>query len=264
MSGLLTALNQQGKKQIAPNLSPDSARSRTWNCPICNEQLNFVSQSYTGRTAHFRHQSAASHPGVSESERHASAKQFFYRSLREDNACANADLEHIVEKDPDNLRVADILLDTYNHGKIVVEIQCSLQSVEEFERRTDFYNKRGYAVLWILDEETYFPKKSTKKVSGTAFKDAVKWVQRHYFGRSYTFSLKESPNQGPCIRYRPIRLQPAIRAVDNQWASYKKKYRTIGEKSYGSIPCGSLTVTYSKGRKIARFFDKCWWAGGPQ
>lgn len=264
MSGLLTAIDETNTKQLAHEVTPETAKSKSWHCPICSQELLYVKRSSTGRTSHFRHRTEATHASLSETTTHANAKQYFYTQLRNDNRCRSADLEHISSSTDDRQRIADIVLNTHQHGDIAVEIQCSPQSVEQFQARTDAYNEHGYAVLWLVLEETYLPEKSTAHVSGVAYKDAVKWLQQHYFGRCYAFSPAERSGETVQMECEPVRVEPATRSVNNDWASYTKTYQSIGYRSAGELPNAGLTTAYSNSRKIARFYDKAWWTGDSQ
>ncbi len=57
---------------------------------------------------------------------------------------------------PSILRIADLC---WERQKIVFEIQCSLISPSEIERRRKDYAKEGYNLVWLLDDRLYNKKK---------------------------------------------------------------------------------------------------------
>lgn len=226
----------------------------TWECPLCEEEVVYVQEGADGTTAHFRHKSKTDHPKISEGELHRKAKKEIKRKLERDNQLREIELEKVI--DQEDSRVADIYLETREGYKIAVEIQCSSQTQKEFEQRTKDYTDKGIYTLWILNSENYRYEKRSKNSSGiekgVCFKKSVKWLQRHYYGRSYFLDPET-------LEIQPGRITRKEVIREGLEGDYIDTLKTIGDISTSQIPNYGLAVTESNSLKIARFYDRCWW-----
>lgn len=273
MSGLLTAVNEEtDTKVISFEISDDAGYETDWLCPVCGGAMYYKKQSVDGRVSHFCHKTAGDHPRLSEGKLHSTMKQRIYEVYNDSARVTDVDIEYPVGGDyfenPD--RIADVYVQLNDGTDVAIEIQCSSQSVEAFEDRTASYNEHGFHVLWLVQEETYLPPKASQDgaITGVAYKDSVKWLQRHYYGRVYAFN-EESADIYTGYFITPTRVQSVSTIKEgydeySNYQSYRYTYKTLGEKSTGRLQNLNLLATESQGKRIARFYDKCWWKGDTQ
>lgn len=154
-------------------------------CPICDEQLIYVTEGSDGTVAHFRHKVEADHPSLSESREHVNGKINVKENLENHEvsdprtmiSSNNIELEKVIRPNfsiqsskeffDREFEVADICV----NDKFVFEIQMSRIGFNEIKKRTEFYNKNGYKVCWILGDK-YINKDNNDRyvVSETIYK----------------------------------------------------------------------------------------------
>lgn len=208
----MLAAEVNGGKILADDMPDEVARDFEWMCPICECEVIYVTESVDGRISHFRHDTEPEHERIAESQRHERAKLDIYRRL--ENQYVDVEVEHEVGSG----RIADVFISSRN---IAVEIQCSKQPVGQFKRRTREYSRDGIATLWLVDRETYTPKKTDTETPGVLYSDHVKWLENVYDGNVYFLD--------DVGEYYERSIRHATRSVQNasgQW--YDKKYKTVG------------------------------------
>lgn len=210
------------------------------------------------------------HSAEGESLLHRQAKTQIKNFIARDNPIHTIETEYPVKPDKpgDPTPITDIFVRTRQGQKVAIEIQCSLQSTTKFQDRTEAYSDRGIHVLWLIAERTYLPQKTTADgaITGTAFKDATRWLQRHYFGRVYAFNryTLENPDIPAILPHRLEALQRHRIGFDpasQEEFGYTQYYDTIAEATTGTLPAYRLLTTTSNGLRLARFYDKAWWTG---
>lgn len=245
------------RKETAEKTIAYDPKTWYWRCPICKQQTIHVSRGSDGTVAHFRHQNAASHPSISESQLHSEAKKEIKKKIEKENKIDKSELEKLIGTYPDSYQVADIYIETDEGEKIAVEIQCSLQKVADFKQRTRFYNDRDIGVIWLLYKENYAPRKPYNNHPSDdtlAFKEPVKWIQRNYYGRTYLFEDD--------FEVQPYRLKGKVvyrNSHSKHYPEYEETLQTYADYTTGDLDNYGIFTTNSNEYKIARFYDKCWW-----
>lgn len=197
------------ERKFAPECSSEEFEGYDIICPLCEEELMFVSEASDGTTAHFRHRVEPDHPRVSEGKTHRKAKMKFYNELKPEEDkdglqtdwvryVSNVQLEKVIRPEieefaSDSLferkyEIADLFF-KYKNEKCVVEFQCSSQGWRQFKLRTMYYNLHGYKVLWILDRDLVTQDKKGRYICSSAFYN----LSKMYDGRLYFFD-SESEN----------------------------------------------------------------------
>lgn len=208
------------------------------------------------------------HPQRQESLLHKQAKTQVKNFIARDNPVHTIETEQPVGPAQSPDQITDIFVRTTDGQKTAIEIQCSRQSVPAFVERTRTYTDHGIHVLWLIEKETYLPPKQSRDgyLTGTAFKDAVKWLQKQYHGRCYVFSRQslESPTTPTIIPYRlesQQRERTSYNPATNIEYHYTQYYDTLATATTGSIDDYSLLTTTNNEFRIARFYDPVWWNG---
>ena len=196
----------------------------------------------------------STHNAKSESFYHKSIKRLFFKYVSENN-------KDIIEKSFEKYlinRRADVYFRFKSGEQIVVEVQNSYISVKDIITRTEYYNKNGIHVLWILYGQggcvasPKFPE-DRKNVKISMVEN---FLHGMYGGRVYYVNInfyKEKTTITP-----PFALHFSL--------SSKKKYRKIFRSKFESyyiknvnfvkIPSWTLLCVNFNGFDIARFYDK--------
>lgn len=226
-----------------------------WRCPLCKEKVIWVNEGSDGTVRHFRHKNSKSHPSISEGKKHSEAKKKIKEKISNDNQLKEIQLEKIIGEYESEYQIADIFVEKEDGEKFAVEIQISNQSVQQFKERTRFYNSKNISTLWILGREQYAPRKKTSsspRDDTLSFKEAVKWIQRNYYGRCY-FLQKDFDIVPYRLRKKKVTRDPP------QYPSYEEYLDTIATYSTGNLNDYGIVSTESNGMKIGRFYDRKWW-----
>lgn len=242
------------KKEPAYETDVEDPYNCDWICPLCDETVLYVKRGADGTIAHFRHEDSADHPSVSEGKIHQQAKKKIAKKIAKDNNIDNIEIEKVIDKD--RCRVADIFVETCEGQKIAIEIQCSLQPVEQFKSRTADYTDRDIHTLWILNQREYRYTKESSNAHGiergVAFKEGVKWLQKQYYGRTYYFEPTD-------FEVQPARITNKEVIREGLHEDHVETLKTIGDLSTSTLPDYGIATTESNGYRIARFYDRCWW-----
>jgi len=191
------------EREFAPACTPSRLEHLDLFCPICEDELIFVSEGSDGTTAHFRHKVEPDHQRISEGRAHRKAKMKFYEELssEEDDDgvytdwtkhVSSVELEKVIRPEVDEsfskqlfgrmYEIADLFFE-YKDEKCVVEFQCSSQGWRQFKLRTMYYNLHGYKVLWVLDKNLLSRDKQGRYICSSAFYN----LSKMYDGRLYVF-----------------------------------------------------------------------------
>ena len=122
----------------------DAVELRSYRCSGCGSIVRVRKGRH--RTAHFYH--ISSEPSCrlySKSEDHLLAQLALQRALPLGETVMEKPFVSI-------LRVGDLV---WEPRRLVFEIQCSLVSPAEVERRVHDYSEVGYQVVWILDDRIF-------------------------------------------------------------------------------------------------------------
>jgi len=237
-----------------------------WRCTVEDCEMQFVDAEQ--RIKHFRHNTQPGHVISEESEEHRNIilKLRDYYAGRE--YTKNVSVEKYLEPID---RIADILLEKTNGNQIVIEIQLSKQSKQQFIDRTHDYQRAGYSTLWLLGVGNYLTEKRSTKVSGYLFSDVHKWLKKQYFGRHYMV-MKSWKG----IEVTPTRYEHKSRYIDTyekergRWVGgYSKKYDTVASRNTITLTQGALepvaqqkTGDYYNNIEefdVATFGEEPWW-----
>lgn len=143
---MLVAMNEAGAAVVAIT----AERGDGYRCPSCNEPV--VLKAGLIKVAHFAHKPKSSCPNAGESLRHLGMKlQMMTEAIRNR-------YDPRLEVQFGREHRADLVI-----GSVVVECQSSAISVEDWHKRTVFYNEQGYSVLWLWDQDRYMPRKAVAR-----------------------------------------------------------------------------------------------------
>jgi len=194
-----------------------------WRCTVDDCRMQFVDAEK--RIKHFRHYEEPDHVTSEESEEHRNLIITLAPIYEKANYAAEVKVEEYIEPID---RIADLLLTKQSGAQIVIEVQLSNQSKQQFIQRTRDYHNRGYYTLWLLGVQNYLNEKYTGKRHGYRYTDVHKWMKTQYYGRHYT--VMESFDG---IEVNPTRYESKEKHVESYkgHGGYTKPYKTLARIS---------------------------------
>lgn len=196
----------------------------------------------------------STHNTKSESFYHKAIKRLFFKYISENNKDL---IEKSLEKYFINRR-ADVYFRFKSGEEIVVEVQNSYISVKEIIERTEYYNKNGIHVLWIIYGEggcvasPKFPEdKKNVKISSVE-----NFLHGMYGGRVYYVNIKFYKDKTTITP--PFALHFSLSSKKKYRKIFRSKFESyyIKNVNFAKIPSWNLLCVNFNGFDIARFYDK--------
>lgn len=156
---MLTAINEQGEKlsslQNDRVILKKLSKEKKLYCPYC--QANLVFHAGEKRIFHFKHHyTNCIYETETETTEHLMGKVTIYnwlkRLIEDKYPGAIVEMEYRIKE---TNQIADIYFETKSHIRFVIEIQCSVIQIEEWERRRSLYRKAGIKDIWIFGTKNH-------------------------------------------------------------------------------------------------------------
>lgn len=119
----------------------DAFKELDYYCPLCHQKLTLKQGLY--KSAHFAHRGQNCNY-KEETYAHYQAKYALGQQLKELGYCVQ--IEPYLKQ---SHQIPDILI----NNKIILEIQCSTITIKLLQRRTNTYERLGYIVIWIIEDD---------------------------------------------------------------------------------------------------------------
>ena len=164
---MLTAINTEGIK-----VSADKAdKKEKYFCPTCGAEM--ILKQGAKISWHF------AHPSECKDNWHYEEKTPWHKNWQDKFSIENQEVVMLTDEE---IPRADVFI-----NNTVVEFQHSNLSLEEFNKRNDFYTSLGYRVVWVVDMfEDYANKKlflgKSKKFADYLVKGKGKWSEIFFNG----------------------------------------------------------------------------------
>jgi competence protein CoiA len=214
---MLSALQKDGQKAVAWDVN---RRDGPFFCPECREDL--ILRKGAIHIHHFAHKpDTICSYSSGETDLHRRAKCAIYDELSRYPDVSFCDLE---------CRLGGAIADVYaviRGEPVAIEVQASALIIEEISRRTQVYQGKGIAVLWILPETLSFMQDYYRPA---AWK---RWLHAAYFGRLYfwmggtslrTVHLNDDRPQGMTRSWKTIQYGNYVNLAQNFYSQPRSSW----------------------------------------
>ncbi|UCC20511.1 MAG: hypothetical protein JSV62_04265 [Promethearchaeota archaeon] len=191
----------------------------------------------------------------SESFCHKAIKRLMYGYISENNK------KSIIEKSLEKYiatRRADVYFRFTSGYEIVVEVQNSKISVKEIINRTEFYNKAGIFIMWILYgngpcvASPKFPE-DNKNIKISIMEN---FLHRMYGGRVYYVNINFYEDKTTISIPFALHFSPSSKKKNHKLFQTRYENYYIKNVNFTKIPSWNILCVNFNGYKLARFYDK--------
>ena len=191
--------------------------------------------------------------GSKESSYHRKAKYLLSNLLLSQ---FNHSIRRIITEESIANRRADVFVELHSGQKVVIEIQNSVMSVKELQKRTNTYNKNRIYVLWLLNGNgsVCAERKTEKTLQNVKLSTLERHLHYLYGGRVYYLNLENS--------MKDLHLFALHYSCSLKRKYRDKRFRTpysyyyVMNQDPVRVPNYKLLCTHFNNTRLARFYDK--------